>query len=143
MCGIAMAKQVAALPIRKEPNGELKVMLVTSRGKGEWLIPKGWPMKGLCDRKAAAKEAEEEAGVTGKLARKPLGIYHYKKRSRRRRIDVIVFLLLVEKQAKRWREAQQRKIMWSSLETAAQTVGAPSLRRLITSFAKSANKFDL
>jgi 8-oxo-dGTP pyrophosphatase MutT (NUDIX family) len=134
--GFKMAKQVAALPIRRQEDGELQIMLVTSRGKGQWLIPKGWPMKGLRDRKAAAREAKQEAGVSGKVARKPLGSYKYAKGPQRRRIRVKVFVLLVKKQSRRWREAEQRRVMWSSLETAANTVGLPSLRRLINSFAK-------
>ena len=37
--------QIAALPYRLE--GELHILLVTSRDTGRWVIPKGWPMKGL------------------------------------------------------------------------------------------------
>jgi hypothetical protein len=42
--------QFATLPWRLSEGGTHQVMLLTSRGMGRWVIPKGWPMKG---RKAA------------------------------------------------------------------------------------------
>jgi hypothetical protein len=35
--------QFAVLPWRLE-KGKVKVCLVTSRGTGRWILPKGWPM---------------------------------------------------------------------------------------------------
>jgi 8-oxo-dGTP pyrophosphatase MutT (NUDIX family) len=49
------------------------VLLITTRGRGRWTIPKGWPEKGLRDRDLAAKEAVEEAGVEGEVGSKPVG----------------------------------------------------------------------
>ena len=81
--------QVAALPFRIK-DGKIEVLLVTSRETKRWLIPKGWPMKGKKPHKAAAQEAEEEAGVKGEIKNKPLGSYDYWKpdgsRWKRRRI---------------------------------------------------------
>ena len=64
------AKQVAALPVRRGEDGSLEVLLVTSRETGRWVIPKGWPSKRLSDREAAAREARQEAGVTGTIKNK-------------------------------------------------------------------------
>src|SRR3712207_7349402 len=61
--------QVAALPFRIR-DGRIEVLLVTSRETKRWLIPKGWPMKGKKPHKAAAQEAEEEAGVKGEIKNK-------------------------------------------------------------------------
>ena len=55
-------------------------MLVTSRGTGRWIIPKGWPMKRKAPHAAAAREALEEAGVVGEVQSSPLGSYSYEKR---------------------------------------------------------------
>lgn len=44
-----------------------KVVLVTSRGSGEWIFPKGCREKGRSDRSVAKEEAYEEAGVFGDL----------------------------------------------------------------------------
>jgi 8-oxo-dGTP pyrophosphatase MutT (NUDIX family) len=66
-------RQVAALSIRITDDGEINVLLVSSRETRRWVIPKGWPSKKISDAKAAAREAREEAGVTGKVYRKPVG----------------------------------------------------------------------
>lgn len=54
-------KQFAALPYT-EQNGEMLVMLVTSRETCRWVLPKGWAEKDLSGPELAAKEAFEEAG---------------------------------------------------------------------------------
>src|SRR5580658_9664578 len=69
--------QIAALPSRRTAAGGVEVLLITSRETGRFIIPKGWPMKQLSDPDAAAREAYEEAGVVGKVKRKPIGDYFY------------------------------------------------------------------
>lgn len=54
-------KQFATLPYT-EQNGEMLVMLVTSRETCRWVLPKGWAEKDLSGPELAAKEAFEEAG---------------------------------------------------------------------------------
>lgn len=124
--------QVAALPFRLEV-GILEILLITSRETGRWVIPKGWPMKGLSDRDAAAREAEEEAGVVGKIRKKPIGSYTYWKR-RTDRFDLVqveVFPLKVERHLANWRERGQRRLAWFSPEHAAGLVDEPGLGDLI------------
>ena len=58
----------------------LEVLIITSRETGRFIISKGWPMKGHADHDAAATEAREEAGLIGKVRRKPIGKYTYWKR---------------------------------------------------------------
>jgi hypothetical protein len=41
-------KQVAALPIVETARGPL-VLLITTRERGRWTIPRGWPKPGLTD----------------------------------------------------------------------------------------------
>ena len=65
--------QFAALPWRRNAAGETEVMLITSRETHRWVIPKGWPIKGKSSAKSAAQEAFEEAGVRGKVGKKPVG----------------------------------------------------------------------
>ena len=60
------ARQIAALPVRREADGSLLVLLVTSRDRRRWVIPKGWPWPDREDCVAAAEEAREEAGVLGR-----------------------------------------------------------------------------
>jgi 8-oxo-dGTP pyrophosphatase MutT (NUDIX family) len=128
-------KQVGAIPMRKAETGELQVLLVTSRDTGRWVIPKGWRSRRLKDSAAAAREAKQEGGVTGRITRVPIGQYRYRKRqgSTARTVDVAVFLLKVRKQKKRWTEQEQRHRAWFNIKTASRRVREPRLRSLILS----------
>jgi hypothetical protein len=44
--------QFAVLPWRRAER--LEIMLVSSRETGRWVLPKGWPMKGIKPHKTAA-----------------------------------------------------------------------------------------
>src|SRR5512145_805842 len=101
--------QVAALPIRRAEDGALEVLLVTSRTTRRWIVPKGWPIKGLKDHDAAAREALEEAGVIGKVRKKPFGRYNYWKRmpDHFQLCNVTLYLLQVERQLEQWAEREQ------------------------------------
>ncbi|TMV51704.1 NUDIX hydrolase, partial [Thioclava sp. BHET1] len=64
--------QVAALCFRGG-GAATEVLLITSRDTGRWVVPKGWPMRGLDAAGAARQEAWEEAGVMGRIAAEPVG----------------------------------------------------------------------
>jgi 8-oxo-dGTP pyrophosphatase MutT (NUDIX family) len=119
--------QVAELPIRIAGDGEINVLLVSSRETRRWVIPKGWPSKKMSDA-----EAREEAGVTGKVYRKPVGFYRYRKvlPASSRILDVAVYVLWVRKQRKSWAEQKERTRIWATLEDAAKLVREPGLKRL-------------
>ena len=61
--------QYGALPYRLKDDASVEVLLVTTRQTKRWIIPKGWPIKGLTPAEAAAREAYEEAGVQGFVRR--------------------------------------------------------------------------
>jgi 8-oxo-dGTP pyrophosphatase MutT (NUDIX family) len=130
---MAVRRQVAALPLRQKKSGEIEVLLITSRGTGRWVIPKGWTSKRLKDHEAAIREAKQEAGVDGKITTGAIGSYRYFKSeiSLVTPIDVAVYLLAVEKQWKRWPEKQERQRVWLPVEEAAEKVQEPDLSRLI------------
>src|SRR3978361_1985023 len=71
--------QVGALPIRFE-DGRAQVLLLTSRETKRWVIPKGWPMTGGKQWAAGAQGAKEEAGIVGRIDKKPIGSFLYFKR---------------------------------------------------------------
>jgi 8-oxo-dGTP pyrophosphatase MutT (NUDIX family) len=128
--------QVAALPFRRTESGELSVLLVSSRCTHRPLIPKGWPMKGKSDRKAAAIEALEEAGVVGTPSRQPIGRYRYWKRLDDcfALVDVDVYSLEVNETLDDWRERGQRELMWMNHKEAALIVDEPGLASILQSF---------
>ena len=130
--------QTAALPWRRTEAGGLEVLLITSRETQRWVIPKGWPIKGLGLPKTAAREAFEEAGVTGELGKKKLGVYHYEERLRSGRVQqvrVSVYALKVAAERDAWPEAQQRERRWLATAAAAELVQEAELAELIRSFA--------
>lgn len=128
--------QYAALPVRTLPDGEIDVLLVTSRETRRWIVPKGWPERGLAPHEVAAKEAFEEAGVKGRILADPLGSYHYRKRLRDGSTvacEVTVYPLTVRREAKKWPESRQRERRWVSLSEAAMMVDEPGLVTLLLS----------
>ena len=71
--------QIAALPLTLDKQGDVMVLLITSRDTGRWVVPKGWEMAGKKPWIAAGIEALEEAGVSGPVQNEPLGRYRYSK----------------------------------------------------------------
>jgi 8-oxo-dGTP pyrophosphatase MutT (NUDIX family) len=122
-------------------NTELHVLLITTRRKRRWSVPKGWPIAGKPQR-TAANEAYEEAGLTGSISSKPIGRYKYRKRKGRRKIacQVNVFPLRVRRQEKRWPERGQRDAIWLPAQEAAKLVHKPQLGRLIHRLARRKRK---
>jgi 8-oxo-dGTP pyrophosphatase MutT (NUDIX family) len=131
--GRSRRRQCAALPIR-ERGGELHVLLITTRGRGRWVIPKGWAEKGVAAHELAAREAFEEAGLLGRADADPIGVYSYRKRlpdGRRATCEVAVFTLEVESRADDWPERGQRRKRWVAPGEAAELVSEPGLAELL------------
>jgi len=134
-------KQVAALCWRSTDSNNLalEVLLITSLHTKRWILPKGWLMEGLTPAQSAAREAFEEAGVTGKIADKPIGTYHYLKERKDGGgvpCSVDVFALQAGEQLEDWPEKGAREIAWLSLEDAAIRVSEPGLRELLQDFRR-------
>src|SRR3546814_18246322 len=66
-------------PYRIEPDGAARILLITSRETRRWIIPKGNPIRGLEAHQAAAREAFEEAGISGIACPAAIGHYTYEK----------------------------------------------------------------
>jgi 8-oxo-dGTP pyrophosphatase MutT (NUDIX family) len=125
--------QVAAIPFRYELDS-LKVLLLTTRRKRNWIIPKGWPIEGLNFRQSAEQEAMEEAGVKGSISKDPIGDFiHLKKIARGQRVPctVVTYGLHVTEQLTEWIEKGQRDILWCSPLRAAKEVKNPGLSALL------------
>jgi 8-oxo-dGTP pyrophosphatase MutT (NUDIX family) len=134
--GMPCRVQVAALPWRKGKDG-VEVMLITSRGTGRWVLPKGWPEPGEAAHDSAAREAAEEAGVEGAISPDPIGRFFYSKvldNGMEWRCEVPVFPLEVEREAKRWPEKDERTRRWFSATQAAGLVKEDDLAELISRF---------
>jgi 8-oxo-dGTP pyrophosphatase MutT (NUDIX family) len=130
--------QIGALPFRFDDDGQLRVLLITSRESRRWVIPKGWPVRGLKPHRAAEREAFEEAGLKGRIGKSAIGAYLYEKRLSNGLAvpcEVSVFPLQVTGQRKRWPEMGQRDGRWVGPDEAAGLVQEEGLQALLRGFA--------
>ncbi len=114
-----------------------------------FIIPKGWPIKGRKHHRAAAIEAQEEAGLIGRVQKKAIGSYTYWK-LRPDHFDhcrVEVFILDVRHQLPDWKEKGQRQGAWLLVDDAADLVDDPGLvdiiRTLPNRLAAKGKRFGL
>ncbi len=126
--------QVAALCLRQTDAGP-KVLLITSRDSGRWIIPKGWPMTGKTCAEAALQEAWEEAGVTNsQIDDTPMGSYNYDKRRDNGAVEpvtVLIYRVSVTDLADDFPEVDQRKRRWFTPLKAATLVAEPELQAVL------------
>jgi 8-oxo-dGTP pyrophosphatase MutT (NUDIX family) len=131
--------QYAALPWRRTGAGGVEILLITSRETRRWVIPKGWPIKGMGSKLSAAREAFEEAGIEGRMGKK-LGLYHYQKRLRSGRIQpvrVAVYPMQVVVELDEWPEKSQREKHWVAPDEASVLVEEVELQAIIAAFRPS------
>lgn len=120
--------QSAALPYRMR-DGRVEVLLVTPRGGEGWILPKGKVEARLGPRESAAREAEEEAGVRGRMDLDPFDRYRHGGGEDGPLVDV--FLLRVTRELASWPEAHERERRWAGLDEVPELVVDPGLARLM------------
>jgi 8-oxo-dGTP pyrophosphatase MutT (NUDIX family) len=117
---------------------KVQVLLIKSRRRKRWIIPKGWPMDGQTPVQAAATEAWEEAGIKGRPAPICIGLYSYLKYPRDGQPPmpcvVAVFPLKARWVFDKYPEADQRKRKWVTLKKAVEMVDDPELAQIIRHF---------
>ncbi|HEY9039974.1 MAG TPA: NUDIX hydrolase [Roseovarius sp.] len=128
--------QVAALCWREAKDGDgIEVLLITSRDTGRWVMPKGWPIEGLTGPESAAREAWEEAGVTGDPPdATPIGSYDYGKTQETGydiAVAVQVYKLHVQELSESFPESTERRRAWVSPAKAATMVREPGLQDIL------------
>ncbi len=134
MGGKGDTHQVAALPVRTGANARPEILLITSRERHRWIIPKGWPMKNRSDAEAAETEAFEEAGLIGKMEKAPIGSYEYVKiddagNGKPCRVDV--YVMNVTDRHKTWPEQGERMDLWVDIDEALIILDEPDLAALL------------
>lgn len=129
--------QIAALPVFINGNGEVEICLVTSRGSGRWIIPKGNPIDGLEPHEVAAQEAREEAGLIGQMEPLSIGTFEFNRNrgGRETTCSVAVYVLKAERQLRKWEERDQRSVRRCSLKKALSLVCSPSLAEIMRQYA--------
>jgi 8-oxo-dGTP pyrophosphatase MutT (NUDIX family) len=131
-------QQYAARCYRQAAGREgIEVLIITSRDSGRWVIPKGWPMKRKKPHEAAEIEARQEAGVRGRVKKKPIGSYTYLKWLDNGDVApcvVDVYEIEVEEVASDYKERGQRTLEWVSPDEAARRVREVELKSLLVEF---------
>lgn len=131
--------QYAALCYRRNKDGQLDILLLTSRDTGRWVIPKGWPMGSKPGYTVAEIEALQEAGIKGIVEHDPLGSFGYGKAMAEGLVlpcEVQVHALEVTGSVKNYKEKGERTLEWVSPQLAAERVAEPGLKKIILTFAR-------
>jgi phosphohistidine phosphatase len=120
--------QAAAIPYRLR-DGQPEFCLITSIRKGLWAFPKGIIDPGETASETALKEAEEEAGLHGRIVGQPLGQYQYYKWNTT--LQVSVYLMEVTAADDDWEEADLRSRGWYRPDEARAAIHRNELRELL------------
>ncbi|NNK16407.1 MAG: NUDIX hydrolase [Sulfitobacter sp.] len=126
--------QVAALCYKNTEDGK-KVLLITSRDTGRWILPKGWPVEGKDGPGSALQEAWEEAGVSkADIEDEPMGYYEYAKgldNGVSVPVETQVYMTRVRDLKKSYPEVDERERQWFSPGEAANLVDEPDLKEIL------------
>ncbi|MBB3992910.1 8-oxo-dGTP pyrophosphatase MutT (NUDIX family) [Sulfitobacter undariae] len=118
-------------------RGKVQILLITSRRRKRWIVPKGWPMEGKTPAECALTEAWEEAGVIGIASDACIGVYSYARvREGNDSLPCLAMLypLQVKSLQNDFPEMRQRRRKWVSRKKAARMVDHIELKKLILGF---------
>ncbi len=121
-------RQSGVIPYRHGAHGP-EVLLITSRTRRRWILPKGVVEPKMSAAASAANEAFEEAGVTGRVAEPSLGSFTYVKWGGVCAVEV--FAMAVEDVLDDWPERAERTRRWLPLAEAAGLADDPGAGELI------------
>lgn len=131
---MGQTRQLAAVMPYRVRNQGVEVAVITSVNSGDWILPKGEIEDGERPWEAAAREAEEEAGLLGVVDPRPLGRCHPGNGNGR---TMGVYVLRVSAVLRHWEEDRIRRRRWMSLPKAAASLRRefrpliPALERLL------------
>lgn len=127
----------STVPYRVNHKG-IEILLVTSRGKRDWIFPKGRLDEGDSIHKAAERETWEEAGILGHVDSEPFAVYL---QPRSYGFDSVrVFLMPVKQELEDWPEKGERKRKWVPLDRLRKTLKKEVLIELVPAIHQSLEK---
>ena len=130
--------QFAALCFKRlKKQRKTRVLLISTRRTGRWVIPKGWPVNGKTPGQSALREAYEEAGVVGTPYEQCLGHFSYRKRIPEESAVpcvVAVYPVKVDRMLSDYPESGERQQVWLSPSKAAKRVSDPALKPILRNF---------
>ncbi len=132
-------RQSGVIPYQVEQD-KVEVLLITSRRRGRWIIPKGVIEPGTSAAESACQEAYEEAGVRGKVSPTQIGEYQYDKWGGV--CTVKVFTMEVQQVLETWPESGSRRRRWMMVVLAAQSVEELQLQQLMREDIDEGSKYN-
>lgn len=133
---LVLRKQSGVLPYRIR-DGQVEVLLITSRRRGRWILPKGDLEPDMAPWASAAKEAYEEAGVHGEPGQESLGAYL--NLGTYGPTHVTVYPMQVQTVLEQWPEQTFRERRWFTPTQAADRVTEDKLSQLLQAFVPPAS----
>jgi 8-oxo-dGTP pyrophosphatase MutT (NUDIX family) len=127
--------QQSAVIAHRVNGDETEFLLIPSRKRKRWVLPKGIIEPFMTPAESAAKEAWEEAGIRGEVGQEALGSYDYDKWGGT--CHVQVFPMAVTEECDDWPESDTRERNWVPAAEAARLVREPELQRLLAEFANN------
>ncbi len=121
--------QSAVIPYRIS-DGALQILVIGSSSGRHKVVPKGIVDPGLTPQQSAAQEAEEEAGISGRVAEQPLGSYHYTKWEGRCEVKVYPLEVTHLLSPSQWQE-RHRGRTWIPATAAIEQLQPPELGQLV------------
>lgn len=123
-------RQSGVIPYRFS-NGSKEILVVTSKKKKKWLVPKGIIEEDLSSIESAEKEALEEAGIIGNISKSVFGHYEVEKWGGLCKVEV--FPMKVVEILKEWEE-DFRKRCWIRKENLNEIKMNLTLKKLLLEF---------
>ena len=126
-------QQAGVLAYKIDPKDQtVKICVVNTNRTGGWTLPKGGVEGEETLRQAAKREAWEEAGLKGVVAKPPVGRYFYSKKRTGEKQRVTVFAMQVTKESMKYPEVKMRKRKWVALGSLSRLI--PELRQILADF---------
>ncbi len=129
-------RRIAVIPVLGGGK-DRRLVLVTARRHRRWIVPTGKPEARLSDKRVAALEAFEEAGVVGRLKklRRPSRVICRSASGKPRRLEL--YALDVRKTLSQWPEQHQRQRRMVGPEELEQIPMDAQLKRAIRRYLES------
>lgn len=129
--------QCVSVPFRLTQENKVEILMITSRGKGDYIFPGGGWETAESAADAARREAFEEAGIRGSVAKQIVTDQHYTS-DKGNKSRLWGFLLAVDKLEDEWPESERRR-KWMSIDEAERAL---SKKRRIKFGALWSNAID-
>lgn len=133
----------AALPWRRDRQGNIRILMVTSMKHGRWIVPKGSLIKGKTQRNQLPERRSRRRGYSAISILYRLDAIHMETLSKggpKGPALVTLFALRVRATLLHWPEKNERTRSWQSLCEAVEMASEPDLARILK-YAKEKVKF--